>query len=97
MARCCFCSPAVAVFRVFFGVAIQRVEKKQGPRNSLDAVRRAGVTIWGWAGGIAPLAFAAAVDRFGADGAMHLCVALSAPLLAAAFGLNLLVARSGSA
>jgi Na+/H+-dicarboxylate symporter/ABC-type amino acid transport substrate-binding protein len=46
--------PAIVVFCAFFGVAIQRAEKKQSLLEALDAFRRASITIWGWVVGIAP-------------------------------------------
>ena len=46
--------PAIVIFCVFYGVAIQRVAKKQSLLEALDAFRKASVTIWGWVVKIAP-------------------------------------------
>jgi len=47
--------PAIVVFCIFYGVAIQSIEKKQSLLDILDAFRRASVTIWRWVVKIAPL------------------------------------------
>jgi proton glutamate symport protein len=47
--------PAVVVFAVVYGVAIQRVANKQSLFEIFEAVRVASVTIWGWIVRIAPL------------------------------------------
>lgn len=47
--------PAIVVFSVLFGVAIQRVEQKQSLLQALDTIRKASVTIWGWVVMLAPI------------------------------------------
>ncbi len=47
--------PAIVVFCIFYGVAIQRVQRKQGLLESLDAFRQASGTIWSWVVRISPL------------------------------------------
>src|SRR5262249_58898439 len=47
--------PAVVIFAVVYGIAIQRVANKQSLFEIFEAVRVASVTIWGWIVRIAPL------------------------------------------
>jgi proton glutamate symport protein len=47
--------PAIVVFSVFYGIAMQRIETREGLLRGLDVVRRASVTIWGWVVRLAPL------------------------------------------
>jgi proton glutamate symport protein len=47
--------PAIVVFCVFYGIAMQRIENRQGVLSGLDVVRRASVTIWSWVVRLAPL------------------------------------------
>lgn len=46
--------PAIVVFSLFYGIAIQRVANKASLLESLDAIRLASVKIWGWIVRIAP-------------------------------------------
>ncbi len=46
--------PAIVIFCIFYGIAIQGVEKKQSLLEMLDAFRKASVTIWRWVVRIAP-------------------------------------------
>jgi proton glutamate symport protein len=47
--------PAIVVFSLIYGIAIQRIENKQGLLDALEVVKRASVTIWGWVVRMAPL------------------------------------------
>jgi proton glutamate symport protein len=47
--------PAIVVFCLFYGIAIQRIENKQSVLSGLEVVKRASVTIWGWVVSMAPL------------------------------------------
>jgi proton glutamate symport protein len=47
--------PAIVVFSVFYGLAMQRIENKQGVLSALDVVRRTSVAIWHWVVRLAPL------------------------------------------
>jgi proton glutamate symport protein len=47
--------PAVVVFCLFYGIALQRIENKQGILSGLEVVKRASVTIWGWIVRASPL------------------------------------------
>ena len=47
--------PAIVVFSLFYGIAIQRIENKQGVLDALEVVKRASVTIWGWIVRMSPL------------------------------------------
>ena len=47
--------PAIVVFCVFYGIAIQRIENKQSVLSGLEVIKRATVTIWGWVVHMAPL------------------------------------------
>ena len=47
--------PAIVVFCLFYGIAIQRIENKQGILSGLEVVKRASVTIWGWVVRASPL------------------------------------------
>src|SRR5262249_34679218 len=47
--------PAVVVFALVYGIAIQRVAKKQALFEIFEAVRVASVTIWSWIVRVAPL------------------------------------------
>jgi Na+/H+-dicarboxylate symporter/ABC-type amino acid transport substrate-binding protein len=46
--------PAIVIFCIFYGIAIQGVAKKQSLLELLDAFRKASITIWGWVVKIAP-------------------------------------------
>lgn len=46
--------PAIVVFSVIFGIAMQRIEKKEAFLSTLDLIRKASVTIWGWVVMLAP-------------------------------------------
>jgi proton glutamate symport protein len=47
--------PAIVVFSVFFGIAIQSIEKKQTVLNVFEVLKLASVKIWGWAVRLAPI------------------------------------------
>jgi proton glutamate symport protein len=47
--------PAIVVFCVFYGIAIQRIENKQAVLSGLEVVKQASVTIWKWVVRMAPL------------------------------------------
>jgi proton glutamate symport protein len=47
--------PAIVVFCVFYGIAIQRIENKQGVLSGLEVVKQASVTIWKWVVRMAPV------------------------------------------
>ncbi len=47
--------PAIVVFCVFYGIAIQRIENKQSVLSALEVIKRATITIWGWVVHMAPL------------------------------------------
>lgn len=47
--------PAVVIFAVAFGVAIQTVERKGAFLETIEVVRRASLAIWGWVVYLAPL------------------------------------------
>jgi len=47
--------PAIVVFAVVYGLAIQGAERKQTFFDVLEAIRKASVTIWGWTVKFAPL------------------------------------------
>jgi len=47
--------PAVVVFAIFYGIAIQRVERKDALLQVLQAVQSASVSIWTWIVCVAPL------------------------------------------
>jgi proton glutamate symport protein len=47
--------PAIVVFCLFYGIAIQRIENKQSVLGGLEVIKRASVTIWGWVVSLAPL------------------------------------------
>ena len=49
--------PAIVVFCVFYGIAIQRIENKQGVLSGLEVVKQASVTIWKWVVRMARLVF----------------------------------------
>ena len=46
--------PAIVVFCVFYGIAMQRIDNKEGILGALEVVKRATVTIWGWIVRLAP-------------------------------------------
>ncbi|MEM7121881.1 MAG: cation:dicarboxylase symporter family transporter [Pseudomonadota bacterium] len=46
--------PAIVVFSVIYGIAIQRVDNKDSFLQILDLIRNASVTIWGWVVLLAP-------------------------------------------
>ena len=47
--------PAIVVFSVIYGVAIQRIDNKESFLNMLDLIRNASVTIWRWVVMLAPI------------------------------------------
>ena len=47
--------PAIVIFSIVFGIAIQRVENKDAFLSVMDLVRKASVTIWGWIVMLAPI------------------------------------------
>ncbi|MEM9683148.1 MAG: cation:dicarboxylase symporter family transporter [Pseudomonadota bacterium] len=47
--------PAIVIFSIIFGIAIQRTDNKEAFLSVLDIVRKASVTIWGWVVLLAPL------------------------------------------
>ena len=51
------CVPAIVAFCVFYGIAIQRIENKQGILSGLEVVKHASVTIWKWVVRMARLVF----------------------------------------
>lgn len=58
--------PAVVVFSIVYGVAIQRVKDKEAFLSFLDLIRSASVTIWGWVVLLAPFGvFALFADTAG--------------------------------
>jgi Na+/H+-dicarboxylate symporter/ABC-type amino acid transport substrate-binding protein len=46
--------PAIVIFCLFYGVAIQGIQNKAGLLDALDVIRRASATIWQWVVRIAP-------------------------------------------
>src|SRR5262245_12914718 len=40
--------PAVAVFAIIYGIALQKIERKSALLEVLEAIQQASVTIWGW-------------------------------------------------
>ncbi len=63
--------PAVVVFAIVYGIAIQRIERKAALFEILEAIRVASVTIWGWIVRVAPIGvfalFAAAAGTIQPD------------------------------
>lgn len=51
------CVPAIVAFCVFYGIAIERIENKQGILSGLEVVKHASVTIWKWVVRMARLVF----------------------------------------
>lgn len=47
--------PAVAVFAIVYGIAIQKIERKSALFEVLEAIQVASVTLWGWIVRFAPL------------------------------------------
>lgn len=47
--------PAIVIFSVVFGIAIQQIEKKDAFLSIMNLIRKASVTIWGWIVMLAPL------------------------------------------
>ncbi|GKX34545.1 MAG: ABC transporter substrate-binding protein [Rhizobiaceae bacterium MnEN-MB40S] len=47
--------PAIVVFSVIYGIAIQRIKQKDSLLSALYTFRQASVTVWGWVVRIAPL------------------------------------------
>jgi len=47
--------PAVVIFAVAFGVAVQMVEEKSTFLDSIEVIRRASLAIWGWVVYFAPI------------------------------------------
>ncbi|MCG8546276.1 MAG: cation:dicarboxylase symporter family transporter [Alphaproteobacteria bacterium] len=47
--------PAIVIFSIVFGIAIQRIEKKDAFLSVMDLIRKASVTIWGWVVMLAPI------------------------------------------
>ena len=56
--------PAVVVFGIVFGIAIQRVPNKASLLESLDALRSASQIIWGWVARFAPIGVFALFESF---------------------------------
>lgn len=58
--------PAVVVFAIFYGIAIQKVERKDALFQVLQAIQTASVTIWNWIVMVAPFGvFALMADAAG--------------------------------
>lgn len=58
--------PAIVVFSIIYGIAIQRVRDKEAFLSFLDVIRTASVTIWGWVVLLAPFGvFALFADTAG--------------------------------
>jgi len=58
--------PAIVIFSVVYGIAIQRVKDKEAFLSFLDLIRTASVTIWGWVVLLAPFGvFALFADTAG--------------------------------
>jgi proton glutamate symport protein len=47
--------PAVAVFAIVYGIAIQKIERKSALFEVLEAIQVASVTLWGWIVRFAPI------------------------------------------
>lgn len=47
--------PAIVIFSIVFGIAIQRLNDKQSLLSILDVIRTASVNIWGWVVLLAPI------------------------------------------
>ena len=54
--------PAVVIFAILFGVALQSVSKKDTLLELLDNVRKASLTIWNWVVKLAPVAVFAMIS-----------------------------------
>jgi len=63
--------PAVAVFAIIYGIALQRIERKAALLEVLEAIQVASVTLWGWIVRFAPIGvfalFAAAAGTIQPD------------------------------
>jgi len=58
--------PAIVIFSIIYGIAIQRVKDKEAFLSFLDLIRTASVTIWGWVVLLAPFGvFALFADTAG--------------------------------
>jgi Na+/H+-dicarboxylate symporter len=58
--------PAVVVFAIVYGIAIQKIERKSALFEILDAMQAASVTLWSWAVRFAPIGvFALFADAAG--------------------------------
>jgi Na+/H+-dicarboxylate symporter/ABC-type amino acid transport substrate-binding protein len=58
--------PAIVIFSIVYGIAIQRVKDKEAFLSFLDLIRSASVTIWGWVVLLAPFGvFALFADTAG--------------------------------
>ncbi|MCR9214839.1 MAG: cation:dicarboxylase symporter family transporter [Proteobacteria bacterium] len=58
--------PAIVVFSIIYGIAIQRIDNKESFLDVLHLVKTASVTIWQWVVMLAPIAvFALFADSFG--------------------------------
>lgn len=58
--------PAIVIFSIIYGIAIQRIKKKETFLDVLNLVKQASVTIWEWVVMLAPFAvFALFADSFG--------------------------------
>lgn len=58
--------PAIVIFSIIYGIAIQRVKDKEGFLSFLNLIRTASVTIWHWVVMLAPLGvFALFADTAG--------------------------------
>jgi proton glutamate symport protein len=63
--------PAIAVFAIIYGIALQRIERKSALLEVLEAIQVASVTLWGWIVRFAPIGvfalFAAAAGTIQPD------------------------------
>ncbi|MEH6527591.1 MAG: cation:dicarboxylase symporter family transporter [Sneathiella sp.] len=58
--------PAIVIFSIIYGIAIQRIEKKETFLDVLNLIKKASITIWEWVVTLAPFAvFALFADSFG--------------------------------
>ena len=78
--------PAIVIFSIIYGVAIQRIKDKETFLSILELIRTASVTIWGWVVLLAPLGvFALFADTAGTL-APEALADLSIYLIAMVFG-----------
>ncbi|USG60170.1 cation:dicarboxylase symporter family transporter [Sneathiella marina] len=58
--------PAIVIFSIIYGIAIQKIDKKETFLDVLNLIKQASVTIWEWVVMLAPFAvFALFADSFG--------------------------------